>query len=63
MTDKRRLSPADEAILRYLRSQVDKLQDERYRQDARPSIKNELHIAIRDLREFTAKKRKSGKRV
>ena len=48
------LSPADQAILRYLRQQVDRLQDERYRKDARPSIKNELQIAIRDLKRFTS---------
>ena len=62
MTDKE-ISSADEAILRYLRSQVDRLSDERHRQDARPSIKNELNIAIRDLREFTSNLRKSGKRI
>lgn len=59
----RKISPADEAILKYLRSQVDKLQDERHRMNARPSIKNELHIAVRDLREFTSKLRKAGKRI
>lgn len=59
----RKISPADEAILKYLRSQVDKLQDERHRMNARPSIPNELHIAIRDLREFTEKLRKAGKRI
>ncbi len=54
------LSPADEAILQYLRTQVDRLQDERYRQDARPSIANELFIAQRDLKEFTSDLRKKG---
>lgn len=54
------LSPADQAILRYLRQQVDRLQDERYRKDARPSIKNELQIAIRDLKRFTSEKRQEG---
>ena len=37
-----KLSPADEQILKYLRRQVDRLQDERYRTDARPSINNEI---------------------
>lgn len=55
-----KLTPADQAILTYLRQQVDRLQDERYRRDARPSIKNELHIAQRDLKEFTSKLRKQG---
>jgi len=62
MSDKK-ISPADEAILKYLRSQVDRLQDERHRMKARPSIPNELHIAVRDLREFTEKLRKAGKRI
>ncbi len=54
------LSPADQAILRYLRTQVDRLQDERYRQDARPSIANELQIAQRDLKQYTSDLRKKG---
>ena len=61
--DDNKLSPADEAVLRYLRSQVDRLQDERYRRDARPSIANELQIAVRDLKEFTSKLRKAGKHI
>lgn len=55
-----KLTPADQAILTYLRQQVDRLQDERYRRDARPSINNELQIAQRDLKEFTSKLRKQG---
>lgn len=58
-----KLSSADEAILNYLRGQVDRLQDERYRRDARPSIANELQIAVRDLKEFTSKLRKAGKHI
>jgi len=54
------LTPADQAILRYLRTQVDRLQDERYRQDARPSIVNELQIAQRDLKKYTSDLRKKG---
>lgn len=54
------LSPADAAILRYLRQRVDNLQDERWRRDARPSIVNELQIAMRDLREFVSAKREEG---
>jgi hypothetical protein len=54
------LSPADQAILQYLRNQVDRLQDERYRQDARPSIVNELFIAQRDLKKYTSDLRKKG---
>ena len=58
-----KLTPADQAILTYLRQQVDRLQDERYRRDARPSIKNELQIAQRDLAEFTSKLRKQGANI
>jgi hypothetical protein len=54
------LSPAEQAILQYLRTQVDRLQDERYRQDARPSIANELQIAHRDLKQYTSDLRKKG---
>jgi len=54
------LTPADAAVLAYLRGQVDRLQDERYRQNARPSIANELQIAMRDLRQFTSAKRQQG---
>lgn len=54
------LSPAEQAILQYLRNQVDRLQDERYRQDARPSIANELSIAQRDLKQFTSELRQKG---
>jgi hypothetical protein len=54
------LTPADAAILRYLRTQVDRLQDDRWRANAPPSIANELQIAMRDLKRFTAKKRDQG---
>ena len=54
------LSPAEQAMLQYLRTQVERLQDERYRQDARPSIANELQIAQRDLKQYTSDLRKKG---
>ena len=54
------LTPADAAILRYLRTQVDRLQDDRWRANAPPSIQNELQIAMRDLKRFTSEKRKQG---
>ena len=55
-----KISPAEQAILQYLRNQVDRLQDERYRQDARPSIVNELYIAQRDLKQYTSDLRQKG---
>jgi len=57
------LSPSDEAILVYLRNQVDRLQDERYRSDARSSILNEYQYAVNDLKAFTSKLRKEGKNI
>jgi len=54
------LTPADAAVLAYLRGQVDRLQDDRYRRNAPASIANELQIAMRDLREFTSAKRQQG---
>ena len=58
------LSAADEAILTPLcDSQVDRLQDERYRRDARPSIANELREAMWELKNFTSKLRKEGKNI
>ena len=58
-----KVSPADEAILRHLRQQVDRLQDERYRKDARPSVANELREAMWELKDFTSKLRKGGKNI
>jgi hypothetical protein len=55
-----KLSLADEQILKYLRKQVDRLQDERYRTDARPSINNEIFAAQQELRRFTSELRKKG---
>ncbi len=54
------LTPADAAVLHYLRQRVDNLQDQRWRLNSRASIKNELQIAMRDLREFTSAKRQQG---
>jgi hypothetical protein len=55
-----KLNAADEQILKYLRRQVDRLQDERYRTDARPSINNEIFQAQQELRKFTAELREKG---
>ena len=57
------LTPADAAVLRYLRQRVDNLQDERWRRDALPSIENELQVAMRDLREFTSAMRQQGHNI
>ena len=47
-------------MLKYLRKQVDRLQDERYQPDARPSIIAELNLAQQELKNFTTKLRKEG---
>ena len=54
------LTPADAAVLKYLRQRVDNLQDERWRAGALASIPNELQIAMRDLKRFTSEKREQG---
>jgi len=54
------LSPAEQHILKYLRQQVDRLQDERYRTDARPSIMNEIYAAQQELKRYVSELRKKG---
>tara|TARA_R100001460_G_scaffold5214_1_gene14592 strand:- start:809 stop:988 length:180 start_codon:yes stop_codon:yes gene_type:complete len=55
-----KLNQIQEEMLKYLRTQVDRLQDERYQPDARPSIINELKLAQQELKDFTTKLRKEG---
>lgn len=55
-----KLNPAEERILKYLRQQVDKLQDERYRTDARPSINNEIYAAQLELKRYVSELRRKG---
>lgn len=50
----------DAAVLKYLRAQVDRLQDDRWRQGAPAGIENELKVAMRDLTRFTAGIRQRG---
>jgi hypothetical protein len=54
------LNPAQQHILKHLRQQVDKLQDERYRTDARPRINQQIAAAIEELQEYTTQLRKEG---
>ena len=54
------LNPAEQHILKYLRQQVDRLQDERYRTDARPSIMNEIYAAQQELKRYVLELRKKG---
>lgn len=55
-----KLNPAEEHILKYLRKQVDRLQDERYRTDARPNINNEIYAAQQELKRYVSELRKKG---
>jgi len=55
-----KLNPAEEHILKYLRKQVDRLQDERYRTDARPNINKEIYAAQQELKRYVAELRKKG---
>tara|TARA_R100001463_G_scaffold83085_1_gene137674 strand:+ start:386 stop:565 length:180 start_codon:yes stop_codon:yes gene_type:complete len=55
-----KLNQFQEQMLKYLRKQVDRLQDERYQPDARPSITAELNLAQQELKNFTTKLRKEG---
>ena len=55
-----KLNQADERILKHLRQQVDRLQDERYRTDARPSINNEIYAAQQELKRYVSELRRKG---
>ena len=55
-----KLNAAEEHILKYLRRQVDRLQDERYRTDARPRIANEIYAAQQELKRYVMELRKKG---
>ena len=57
------LSQAQLAEYTFLRQQVDRLQEEQYRSDARASVKNELHVATRELKDFTSNLRMQGKNI
>lgn len=51
------------AQLRWLKQQVDNLQDERYRKDARPNIQRELFAAREELDNFVNALRETGKKI
>tara|TARA_R110001599_G_scaffold137864_1_gene316848 strand:- start:352 stop:540 length:189 start_codon:yes stop_codon:yes gene_type:complete len=54
------LTPAHKFEYRFLKQQVDNLETERYRYDARPNIERELHQARNELKEFVRKLRTNG---
>lgn len=57
------LSPADEATLRYLRNQVDRMSERQYRRDAGPNARNDYWLAAEDLKTFVSKLRQEGKNI
>ncbi|MDC0343771.1 hypothetical protein OAN15_01870 [bacterium] len=60
MDQKEKLTPADEAHLRFLRGQVDRLTDISFRKDAPDGIRNQLFHAREELRKFVEGKRRQG---
>ncbi len=63
MRDDTQLSPADEATLRYLRNQVDRMSERQYRRDAGPNARNDYWLAAEDLKTFVSKLRQEGKNI
>ena len=51
------------AQLKWLKQQVDNLQDERYRKDARPNIQRELFAAREELDNYVQALRDRGYRI
>ena len=57
------MTPAHEEEYRFLKAQVDRLQDEVYRKDPDPRAKNRLFYAQEDLRRFVQARRKEGEKI
>ena len=58
-----KLSPADEAILKYLRDEVDRKAERQYRGDAGPNARQDYWHAADDLKKFVSKLRQEGKNI
>lgn len=54
------ITPADQAMLKHLRQMVDRLQDEEFRLDAHPNVKQDLFRARQELKQFTSDLRQKG---
>tara|TARA_R110000851_G_scaffold57339_1_gene133546 strand:- start:928 stop:1170 length:243 start_codon:yes stop_codon:yes gene_type:complete len=61
--DDGKLTPFQENELKWLRRQVDNLQDEEHRKDARPDVKRELWVAREHLDVFVRGLRSAGKNI
>ena len=57
------ITQADQAMLKHLRQMVDRLQDEEFRLDAHPNVKQDLFRARQELKEFTSKLRQRGANI
>ena len=57
------LSMFQQAQLRWLKQQVDALQEERYRRDARPNVQRELFAAREELDTYVKNLRAAGKQI
>jgi hypothetical protein len=57
------LSPAQKFEYRFLKQQVNSLEEERYRYDARPNIQQDLFHAREDLKSFVSKLRTNGVKI
>lgn len=54
------ITPADQVVLKHLRQMVDRLQDEEFRLDAHPNVKQDLFRARQELKQFTSDLRQKG---
>jgi hypothetical protein len=63
MDDDRRLSSADEALLKNLRQQADRMSERQYREDAGPDARNNYWYAREELKSFVSRLRKEGKNI
>ena len=57
------LSMFQQAQLRWFKRQVDALQEERYRRDARPNVQRELFAAREELDTYVKNLRETGKQI
>ena len=57
------LSMFQQAQLRWFKRQVDALQEERYRRDARPNVQRELFAAREELDTYVKNLRESGNQI
>ena len=57
------LTSADQGLLRFLNRQVDRLQDESFRLDPHPNVKQDLQRARSELKFFIKSLQKEGKNI